>query len=73
MKAFLQHDESGLLYQRDGTWVRDPQQALAFMNTSEAEQFKQAREICPAHAVLRIDPALLTRAGRAPGGYQVGE
>jgi len=73
MKAFLQHDESGLLYQQDGGWVRDPQQALAFLSTSEAEQFRQAQQIHPAHAVLRIDPALLTRATRAPGVFQFGE
>lgn len=73
MKAFLQHDENGLFYQGEGAWVSDPQEALAFLSANEAEQFRHARHIQTAHAVLRIDPALLTRSVRAPGVYQVGE
>ena len=73
MKAFLQHDESGLFYRHGGEWVTEPHQALAFSNAKDAEQFRHAQEIQPAHAVLRIDPALLTRSLRAPGVYQMGE
>jgi hypothetical protein len=73
MKAFLQHDESGLFYRHGGEWVPDPVQALAFPNAKDAEQFLHTKEIRPAHAVLRIDPALLTRSARAPGVYQMGE
>jgi hypothetical protein len=73
MKAFLQHDQSGLLYQRDNTWVMEPQQALAFGNAEEAERFRRELHIDTAHAVLRIDPALYARSPRAPGAYQLGE
>ena len=73
MKAFLQHDESGLFYRSGGEWVQDTEQALAFLSAREAEQFQQVRAIRPAHAVLRIDPALLTRVTRAPGLFQMGE
>jgi hypothetical protein len=74
MKAFLQHDESGLFYHPDGEWVNEPQQALAFVNAADAEQFRRAWHIEPAHAVLRIDPTLLTRlSSRAPGVFQIGE
>ena len=73
MKAFLQHDESGLFYQHDGEWVDDPHRAMAFPNAQDAERFLHMEEIRRAHAVLRIDPALLTRSVRAPGVYQMGE
>ena len=73
MKAFLQHDESGLLYQCNGEWGSDPRHALAFLSANEAEQYRHSQHIQPAHAVLRIDPALLTRSVRAPGAYQRGE
>jgi hypothetical protein len=73
MKAFLQHDESGLFYRHGGEWVLDPVEALAFSNAKDAEHFLHSEEIRPAHAVLRIDPALLTRRSRAPGAYQIGE
>lgn len=73
MKAYLQHDESGLFYRNGGEWVPDPVQALAFTNAKDAEQFLQKKDIHLAHAVLRIDPALLTRLSRAPGVYQMGE
>ena len=73
MKAYLQHDESGLFYCQGGEWVNEPHEALAFLNAQAAEHFLHAEEIRPAHAVLRIDPALLTRSTRAPGGYQIGE
>lgn len=73
MKAFLQHDESGLLYRDGHEWVHNPEQAKAFFTASEAEQFQRAAQIHPAHPVLRIDPALLTRVARAPGVYQFGE
>jgi hypothetical protein len=73
MKAFLQHDESGLFYRSGGEWVPNTEQALAFLSAHEAEQFRRAREIRPARAVLRIDPALLARVSRAPGLFQMGE
>lgn len=74
MKAFLQHDDSGLFYQDGGEWVHDPRSALAFVNTHDAEQFRHSRNIASVHAVMRIDPQLFMRlATRPPGGYQVGE
>ena len=73
MKAFLQHDESGLFYRHGGEWVTEPHEALAFRNAQDAEHYLHTEEIRPAHAVLRIDPALLTRSTRAPGAYQIGE
>jgi hypothetical protein len=73
MKAFLQHDENGLFFSHSGEWVSTPHDALSFINASEAEHFQHAQQIQPAHAVLRIDPALLTRVARAPGAYQMGE
>jgi hypothetical protein len=74
MKAFLQHDDSGLFYQNDGGWVHDPQEALSFNNAAAAEEFRNTQDIRTAHAVMRIDPSLLTRMSqRAPGIYQSGE
>jgi hypothetical protein len=74
MKAFLQHNDSGLFYQANGKWGRNPQEALEFGNTDDAERFREAQNIPAVHTVLRIDPMLLTRmAARAPGVYQVGE
>ena len=74
MKAFLQHDDSGLFYKEDGQWVENPRQALAFRTLAEAEAYRQGQDVSPAHAVTRIDPALLARfIARAPGAYQVGE
>lgn len=73
MKAFLQHEENGLFYQSGGTWVQETERALAFLSAHEAEQFRQARAIRPAHTVMRIDPSLLSRVSRAPGVYQRGE
>jgi hypothetical protein len=74
MKAFLQHDDSGLLYGKSGNWVGHPQQALSFSNTEDAEHFQRRQQITAAHAITRIDPALLSRlARRAPGAYQLGE
>ena len=74
MKAFLQHDDSGLFYQDGGAWVHEPHRARAFVSAADAEQFQRAEEIQPAHTVLRIDPTLVMRlSGRAPGVYQIGE
>ena len=74
MKAFLQHDDSGLFYDETGAWVGNPQQALSFSNTADAELFRKRQDIGAAHAVSRIDPALVLRlTARAPGGYQIGE
>ena len=74
MKAFLQHDDSGLFYQHDGRWVQDPVYALAFVSAHDAEQFRHSRRIESAHAVMRIDPQLFMRLStRPPGVYQMGE
>lgn len=74
MKAFLQHNESGLYLKPDGEWGRDPETALEFRNTADAENFRAAQNIPAVHPVLRIDPVLLTRmSARAPGAYQMGE
>lgn len=74
MKAFLQHDDSGLFYQQDGGWVLEPQGALAFVTAADAERFRHSQRIQSAHAVMRIDPQLFMRLStRPPGGYQVGE
>ena len=74
MKAFLQHDDSGLFYSVSGDWVGHPQHALSFTSTADAEQFREREQIEPAHAVARLDPALISRLTvRAPGAYQMGE
>jgi hypothetical protein len=74
MKAFLQHNDSGLYYQADGEWGCDLEFALEFGNAADAERFCAAQNIPAVHPVLRIDPKLLTRmSARAPGVYQVGE
>ncbi len=74
MKAFLQHDDSGLFYQDGGTWVHEPQSARAFVSAADAERFQRVEEIRRAHTVLRLDPILVTRlSSRAPGAYQMGE
>jgi hypothetical protein len=74
MKAFLQHDDSGLFYGVSGSWVSHPHQALSFSTTADAEQFRERLQIEPAHAVSRIDPSLISRlTARAPGAYQMGE
>jgi hypothetical protein len=74
MKAFLEQEQSGLLYQQGGEWVRGTEQALAFANALEAEKFRVARHIEAAHAVTRLEPSLASRYQlRAPGAYQVGE
>jgi hypothetical protein len=74
MKAFLQHDDSGLFYEVTGGWVSEPHRALAFLNAEAAEQFRRAQQIQGVHAVLRLDPQLLARlSSRVPGSFQVGE
>jgi hypothetical protein len=74
MKAFLQHDDSGLFYDVTGGWVPEPQRALAFTNTEDAERFRNSERIPSVHAVLRIDPQLLERmSSHPPGVYQMGE
>ena len=74
MKAFLQHDDSGLFYEVTGGWVTEPHHALSFINAEDAERFRNAQRIPSAHAVLRIDPQLLARmSSRAPGAFQMGE
>ena len=74
MKAFLQHDDSGLFYGASGVWVGNPHLALSFSTTADAEQFRERQRIKTAHAVSRLDPALMSRLiARAPGAYQVGE
>ena len=73
MKAFLQHNDSGLYYQANGEWAHDLQCALEFNNAADAEHFCAVQNM-PAMPVLRIDPVLLTRmSARAPGVYQFGE
>jgi hypothetical protein len=74
MKAFIEHDQSGLFYQRDGQWVPNPQQALAFPTKEDADNFRQTCHIEAAHAVSRLDPNLIARLlTRPPGIYQSGE
>jgi hypothetical protein len=74
MKAFLQHNNSGLYYQANGEWGHDLQCALEFGSAADAERFRATQEIPAVHPVLRIDPNLLARmSARAPGVYQVGE
>ena len=74
MKAFLKHDENGLLYRREGEWVPEAERALAFGSTSEAEEFRRSKHIAAAHPITRLDPALMTKLlARPPGGYQIGE
>ena len=74
MKAFIEHDHSGLLYQKGGQWVIDAQQALAFASVEDAETFREARCIELAHIVYRLDPHLMARlSSRPPGIYQSGE
>ncbi len=74
MKAFLEHDESGLLYQQDGQWVPNPREALAFPTKEDADAFRETRNIEVAHPVSRLDPNLMTRLlSRPPGIYQSGE
>ena len=74
MKAFLQHDDSGLFYEVTGEWVPEPHRALAFSNAEAAEKFRHTQQISSVHTVLRIDPQLLARlSSRPPGAYQMGE
>jgi hypothetical protein len=73
MKAFLEHDRSGLLYQQGGGWVRSPEQALAFGSAAEAEAFSAAQKLDAAHAITRETQLNLPRWSRPPGAYQVGE
>lgn len=73
MKAFLQHDESGLFYHERG-WVRSVSDARAFTTVEEAERYRENRKVSTAHAVGRIDPALIARfLTKPPGRYQAGE
>jgi hypothetical protein len=74
MKAFLQHDSSGLFYRSNDQWVESPADALAFTNEREAESFRDKQAAGPSHPVSRIDPAIYARlTQRAPGVYQIGE
>ena len=74
MKAYLQHDGSGLFYRNHDEWVNDLAQALAFLSSAEAEAFRENQRIDDSHTVWRIDPLLVTRFQvRAPGAYQRGE
>ena len=74
MKAFLQHDSSGLFYRAEDQWVESPADALAFSTEGEAEKFRDVQRASPSHPVSRIDPAIYARLSqRAPGVYQVGE
>jgi hypothetical protein len=74
MKAFLQHDSSGLFYRGENQWVESTAEALAFGNEREAESFLEQQRPGPSHPVSRIDPAIYARlTQRAPGVYQVGE
>lgn len=74
MKAFLQHDVTGLFYRGDDVWVKNTAEALAFSTEQEAAQFRDTSQAGPSHPVRRLDPMLLSRlATRAPGVYQVGE
>jgi hypothetical protein len=74
MKAFLQHDVTGMFYQGDDRWVKSPAEARAFATEQDAAKFRDAAHAEPSHPVKRLDPMLLVRlATRAPGVYQVGE
>lgn len=74
MKAFLQHDSSGLFYRSNEQWVESPADALAFSTETEAEKFRDKQHAGPSHPVSRIDPAIYARlTRRAPGVYQIGE
>lgn len=73
MKAFLQHDVSGLFY-GDQKWVSDLALAHPFSTVEEAEAFRRAEQLGLVHAVSRLDPELVARfSGRPPGEYQAGE
>ncbi len=74
MKAFLQHDASGLFYGADDRWVESTHEALAFSTLREAELFCATLHGQKVHTVSRLDPNLIARfSTRAPGTYQVGE
>ncbi|HEY0552107.1 MAG TPA: hypothetical protein VGF13_21075 [Verrucomicrobiae bacterium] len=74
MKVFIEHDESGLLYQEEDRWVQNPNEALAFRTKEDADAFREMRRIEVAHAVFRLDPGLIARlSSRVPGIYQSGE
>ena len=74
MKAFIEHDESGLLYQQEGQWVRNANEALAFPTKEDADTFRRMRQIEVAHTVFRLDPGLIARlSSRVPGIFQSGE
>lgn len=74
MKAFLEHDENGLLYRQGGEWVGDTENALAFASTADAEEFRETEHIAAVHPITRLDPSLVLKLSRrAPGAYQLGE
>ncbi len=74
MKAFIEHDQSGLLYQGEGQWVPNSQEALAFPTKEDAEDFRKLSGIETSHTVSRLDPALIARlSARPPGIFQSGE
>jgi hypothetical protein len=74
MKAYLQHNTSGLYYQDNEHWVENSRDARDFTTVRDAEDFCATLHLVEVHTVSRIDPALITRlAVRAPGVYQAGE
>jgi len=74
MKAFLEHNESGLLYGQSGDWVPETGRALSFASTADAEEFREAENLQGVHTIKRLDPKLVAQLlSRAPGAYQLGE
>ena len=74
MKAFIEHDQSGSLFQGEGQWAPNSQEALAFPAKEHAEDFRKLSGDETPHAVSRLDPILLARlSARPPGIFQAGE
>ena len=74
MKAFLEHNESGLLYGQSGEWVPETERALCFASTADAEEYREMEKLQGVHAIKRLDPKLVAQLlARAPGAYQLGE
>ena len=72
MKAFIEHDESGLLSEQA---VRNPNETLAFPTTREdSDPAREGRLIKLAEAASYFEPSLIARlSSRVPGAYQSGE
>jgi len=74
MKAFLEHDGSGLLYEQGGQQVSNSRKMLTFPAKENPDNFPEARYSETAHTVSRLDPRLIARlSSRPPGIFQSGE